>query len=560
MEVPPTSRFSLNNDTNDTNDLNSPSPRSSSSNGSDKYLIEEISEYDEDDFHTLKYLDVAESYRIRPKRPSPNYSIEFERLKPYLKKHINAYFERDGVLSCKVHVTLYARFWRNLTAPVLYENFHLDQHSYIVLATDDIEELLHKIFHVFTQRVHTKLEISSDLIWDRLLHLDLLYVKYDPIRGFGYVELPDYLKKFGKSLCNVKNSDNMCLVWAILSMLYPKNSQKCDPKRYKQHVPNLNLDGFDFNSSSTLHSARADLKRMEKNNEWLSICCYVMNEKEKAMNVFHVSERYHPNPQPSIKEVNLLLIHDSTGVDTAVRYHFVGISNLKFLATRLHTRSKRCDFEICRKCLSITYSKAKAEDHFLICQNNEAQRVSLPPPKTIYKFKDHAKSEPLDFCAYSDVETYVEPLLSCDPEPLKTTPVYGWMKYEREAVHVKSCLQCTPESACSSIKPLQVRGRHVPYAWALKLQCFLPGYYDDFKLHVQAGLEEDILMEKYLLLLKDYCYRLYDIVNYSRGIIMTDADKQAHAEATQCKYCERYFDDEDCKKQADHHHLSGVYR
>ena len=51
MEVPPTSRFSLNNDTNDTNDLNSPSPRSSSSNGSDKYLIEEISEYDEDDFH-----------------------------------------------------------------------------------------------------------------------------------------------------------------------------------------------------------------------------------------------------------------------------------------------------------------------------------------------------------------------------------------------------------------------------------------------------------------------------------------------------------------------------
>ena len=555
MEVPPTSRSSLNNDT---HDVNSPSP--SSSNGSDKYLIDEISDYDEDDFHTLKYLDLAESYRIRPKKPSPSYSVEFERLKPYLKKHINGYLERDKVLSCKVHVTLYARFWRNLTAPVLYENFHLDQHSYIVLATDDIDELLHKIFHVFTQRVHTKLEISSDLIWDKLLHLDLLYVKYDPIRGFGYVELPDYLKKYERSLINVKNtSDNKCLVWAILAILHPKtHGGRWKPERYKRHVSELNLEGFDFESVSTLHSARADLIRMEKNNEWLSICCYVMNEKEKAMNVFHVSERYQPNPPPSIKEVNLLLIHDSSS-DTAVQYHFVGISNLRNLAVRLHSKCRRPDFELCRKCLSIIYSKQKAKDHFLMCQNNVAQRVSLPPPKTVYKFKDHEKSEPLDFCAYSDVETYVEPLLSCEPEPLKTAPVYEWMKYEREAAHVKSCLQCTSESACSSIKPLQVHGRHVAYAWALKLQCFFPGYYDDFKLHVEAGLEEDILMEKYLLLLKDYCYRLHGVVNCPRGIIMTDADKQAHAEATQCKYCERYFD-EDCKPQADHHHLTGVYR
>ena len=100
----------------------------------------------------------------------------------------------------------------------------------------------------------------------------------------------------------------------------------------------------------------------------------------------------------------------------------------------------------------------------------------------------------------------------------------------------------------------------MPYAWALKLQCFFPGFYDDFELHLEAGLEEDVLMEKYLLLLKSYCYKLHGILNNPRPIIMTDADRQDFADATHCKYCERQFDDDTCKPQADHHHLTGVYR
>ena len=96
MEVPQASRSSLNNDTNNSNSI-PPSP--SSSHGSNNYTIAEVSNYDENDFHTLKFLDVAESFRISPRKPSSSYSIEFERLKPYLKRHISGFFERSGIFS-----------------------------------------------------------------------------------------------------------------------------------------------------------------------------------------------------------------------------------------------------------------------------------------------------------------------------------------------------------------------------------------------------------------------------------------------------------------------------
>ena len=55
---------------------------------------------------------------------------------------------------------------------------------------------------------------------DSCLCLYVNIAKYTPLKGSSYIELPKYLKK-KKAIINVKNQDNECLKWALLSALHP---------------------------------------------------------------------------------------------------------------------------------------------------------------------------------------------------------------------------------------------------------------------------------------------------------------------------------------------------
>ena len=432
----------------------------------------------------------------------------------------------------------------------------MDQKSVSVLQTDNVSEIVRKMMGTFSERVTTKMEVESDYVYNKMIHVDLLFVKWDPVRGLSYLPLPDYLKKLSRSIINIKNRDNMCLVYSILAILHPRKGKTKDhSERYWRFFSLLNLNGFDFESPPSVHSARSDIIRMEANNPSLSICCYIIDEDEKNINCFHISDRFKQD-DPTLKEVNLLLIEKD------FKYHFVGITHLKSLVTKLHTRSRVSQYKIslCRKCLNFQYSEKKAKEHLILCRNNEAQIISMPPPNTIYKFKDYHKCIPLSFSAYADMETYAVPILGCQPKPIDSCNLsYEWMLFEWEVEHVKSCQQCGPSGPCSVVRPLQTCSRHIPYAYGLKVQCFFPGYHDDFPLHIHYSDNEDELLNSFLLQLKTYCFQLYDTLHNAVPIIMTEENKKNHLEAEKCKYCERDFDD-NCVKQADHDHITVCQR
>ncbi len=481
-------------------------------------------------------------------------------------------------------MTLFAEFWRNNTAPVIYERFHLDQKSYSILQTDDVSEVVRNMMKVFTNRVHTKLEVESgihastclsvctsshlisshlisscfilsDYVWNKMIHVDLLYVRWDPIRGGSFIELPDYLECVSRYVINVKNvDDNMCLVYSILSILFPKKGKssysRTQPAVYVGHFSELNLEGFDFNSKMSVQTARADIKRMEKNHENFSICCYIMDEDEKSINCFHISDR--DEGDRGMIPINLLFIEKD------FNYHFIAITNLKSLTRKLHTKSKVSLKKTlqCRKCLTLSYSEKKFSEHRILCGKTDAKVIIMPPPNTIYKFKDYHKCVPLAFSAYADMETYAAPILGCEPKPVDIPDKsYEWIRYEKELLHVRKCQQCTVQTPCSNIKPLQTSGRHIPYAIGFKVQCYFSGYYENFPLHIEYSDDEDILLEKFLLLLKRYCFELYDIIHDPAPIIMTKAEKKEYHEAEKYYYCQREFDEEN-KRQADHCHIT----
>ena len=72
-------------------------------------------------------------------------------------------------------------------------------------------------------------------------------IKYEPLTGSSYIELPSELRHHKSGLINLKNKDNECFRWCHVRHLNP---QIKDPQRIKKtdkaFMPQLNYDNIEF--------------------------------------------------------------------------------------------------------------------------------------------------------------------------------------------------------------------------------------------------------------------------------------------------------------------------
>ena len=91
-----------------------------------------------------------------------------------------------------------------------------------------------------------------------------------PKRGVGYIDLPAVIKT-KKAIIKVKNKDNRCFEYAILSALHhnevdQKNTNS--PSQYKKYLGKLNFTGIEFPVSLK------DIDRFEKQIPGIGINVY----------------------------------------------------------------------------------------------------------------------------------------------------------------------------------------------------------------------------------------------------------------------------------------------
>ena len=88
---------------------------------------------------------------------------------------------------------------------------------------------------------------GSGWILDEILHLDLNMAQYTPLKGSSYIPLPKKLRN-KKAIINIKNIDNKCFMWSVLSALHPVELRK-NPERlhhYQHFQSGPNFDGIEF--------------------------------------------------------------------------------------------------------------------------------------------------------------------------------------------------------------------------------------------------------------------------------------------------------------------------
>ncbi|KAJ8974519.1 hypothetical protein NQ317_000322 [Molorchus minor] len=221
-----------------------------------------------------------------------------------------------------------------------------------------------------------------------ILSLEININKYEVGNGASsYIKLPEQIAK--KQACiNVKNKDEACFGWSIVSALYPVDAHSDRIYSYPHYADVLNVEGIEF--PMTL----PQITKFEKNN-YISINVFGLEmdlkskfsvvpvrltkqKFEKHVNLLIIQNEYFPK----INEFNPIPEDDEQEVE--IKYHYCYIKDLSRLLNKLNEHTEYCE---------------KLND----CKVEFSREPYV-------QFKNFVYKEKVPFIMYADFESLLEPL------------------------------------------------------------------------------------------------------------------------------------------------------
>ena len=134
-------------------------------------------------------------------------------------------------------------------------------HCQVSTHQEDIQEGFQdsakKIYESFTEYQRE----GSNWTLDHLVNLTLNIGKYRPLRGNSYLKLPTRLAN-KKAIINVKNLDEKCFLWAVLSALYPASDHPDRIAKYFQYENTLDMSGKKSKAAQKILGQRDQRKQL----------------------------------------------------------------------------------------------------------------------------------------------------------------------------------------------------------------------------------------------------------------------------------------------------------
>ena len=291
-----------------------------------------------------------------------------------------------------------------------YKDAYFNSKVFTILDPDDIIESLDKAAEEINNKIAVWLSEGSGWTIEEIQSHFVNIVKYLPLRGNSYVQLPKELRHHNKGLINLKNIDNKCFLWCHVRHLNPR---KKDPQRItksdREFAKRLDYSGITFPVT------RNQINRIEKQNK---INIYVFGYdtvKKSAYPIYHSPERYDDR-------LDLLYIEDKNELGEETN-HFVYIKDFDRLMFNFTKHKGKKHF--CRNCLQCFYSNESLAKHRVNCLAiNGVQAIKMPEKfkdkngvwrsPCVY-FKNHHNSLPVPFSIYADLEANTEKISGCQP-------------------------------------------------------------------------------------------------------------------------------------------------
>ena len=382
-----------------------------------------------------------------------------------------------------------------------------------ILKEEDIEPFLADAHAQLDKHVDKFTNNGSGWTLESVMSLSVNIAKYAPLKGSSYIELPKYLKD-KKAIVNVKNEDNKCLKWALLSCLHPA---KKNPQRVNKymHFKELNLTGVEF---PTPLSQMPKVERL--NNLAINVFGY---SQQAGIHPLYLSKDHTRDP------INLLMITEVK--DGKVFSHYCWIRDFNRLCCDQNKHGGKTFF--CTRCISPHCSERTLSDHLIYCRGVDAppchavfpevnlESMYLPQTKFGH-FKNMIKAP---YVVYADTESIIRPT---------TTPT------------TNSNTTQTSE--------------HVPCSYF-----YIVVRSDGEVTNMSTYCGEDC-MDEFFSNLECEIEKIRNDLKNIRPLEMTKEDRDRHRAADLCWVCDGPFEDYQpgdthCLwKVKDHDHITGEYR
>ena len=386
---------------------------------------------------------------------------------------------------------------------------------YTILSQHDIENAIDKGHQAIDAQMDKWTCQGSGWVVTRVMCLYVNIAKYQPLTGSSYMELPKYLKK-KEAIINIKNQDDECLKWALLSALHPVEHGSHPDRvwKYKPYENELNFAGVGF--PITLK----DIPNVEKQNNL-------------AINVFGYSESAGIHPLYITKDndkspINLLLISEVK--DGKVNSHYCWIKDFNRLCFDQNKHRGKTFF--CTRCISGHCSERTLQEHMIYCRGVDAppchavfpevnQETGYIPKTKFERYKNMMKAP---YIIYADTESIIEPIIS--PADTNTT---------------QTC-------------------QHVPCSFSYVVVRL------DGQVHSEKLYRGEDAMDVLFNCLEQELENIREDLKHIRPLRMTEDDWVNHEKATKCWICDgpfKPYEQGDCHglyKVKDHCHITGEYR
>lgn len=244
------------------------------------------------------------------------------------------------------------------TDELIWFNGHTLNNRYTILRPNQIPGILNNNIATIIKRIEEFIYNGSGWVWDSSFQFDILYSKYEPQVGSSYIELPQWTYK---KMINVKNTDNECFKWAILSYLHPirKNSDRVSS--YLPFKDDLNFTGMFFPITEM------DYAKFERLNN-MSIHVFVINDEG-------LTPFYEPK---EVKERHCVL--------GLYKNHYVWIKNINACIGQTLDSHKKFP---CLRCMHSFTSEKLLTAHTEDCKRNKMNEIKMPKVgENIIKFKN----------------------------------------------------------------------------------------------------------------------------------------------------------------------------
>jgi hypothetical protein len=370
-----------------------------------------------------------------------------------------------------------------------------------ILQISEVQVRLHSAVNKIMERLESFTNEGSGWHLRKCTALTLKTSRYQSFHGRSYIKTPANIPP--RAVFNVRNEDNRCFEWAILSAMYPAGAKyhAGRPAIYQAHLGELNFTGIEFPVKVT------DISRFERQNPDLSVSVFGW---DKGLYPLHVSKQEG-------REIDLLLMVDG---DNPQKTHYVWIKDLARMLFKNSGYEHRK--HPCLRCLHVFTTPELLKSHKLDCLGigEKPQRTEMPEEgESILRFTSHHKQMRVPYVIYADFEALNVPVEGCAGDPQTC--------WTRQIAKQTPCGYCyvVVRSDGEAAPPVLYRGENAAE-------------------HFMAALQREL-------------ETINDVFNNPKKMAMTQEDRKAFLKAVDCHVCGGPFDRD---RVRDHCHLTGRYR